>query len=172
MTSNINLRIQKQAWFHCDVKLSQTWPFRSPKRARLYKETILSFNLMHVYNSLRVSVVLLFYKTIDISEWKVEYLGKTKSCTNRIGVNVRIRVRVRVKVWVSVKYYVIKVVPESCKIRVFSFKWSHVRGTYPWSFVTQICHSGQPSRGCDRTTFEVMTSVNPPNRFAHKERIW
>jgi hypothetical protein len=132
MTSNINLRIQKQAWFHCDVKLSQTWPFRSPKRARLYKETILSFNLMHVYNSLRVSVVLLFYKTIDISEWKVEYLGKTKSCTNRIGVSVRIRVRVRVKVWVSVKYYVIKVVPESCRIRVFPLNGpmsvEHIRG--------------------------------------------
>jgi hypothetical protein len=55
---------------------------------------------------------------------------------------------------------------------VFSAKWSHVRGTYPWSFVTQICHSGQPSRGCDRKTFEVMTNVHPPNGFAHKERIW
>ena len=54
----------------------------------------------------------------------------------------------------------------------FSVKWAHVRGTYPWSFVTQICHSGQPSRGCDRKTFEVMTNVHPPNRFAHKERIW
>ena len=55
---------------------------------------------------------------------------------------------------------------------VFSAKWSHVRGTYPWSFVTQICHSGQPSRGCDRKTYEVMTNVHPPNGFAHKERIW
>ena len=26
-------------------------------------------------------------------------------------------------------------------------------GTYPWSFVTQIFHSGQPSRGGDRKTF-------------------
>jgi hypothetical protein len=30
-------------------------------------------------------------------------------------------------------------------------------GTYPWSFVTQIFHNGQPSRGGDRKTFEVMT---------------
>ena len=26
-------------------------------------------------------------------------------------------------------------------------------GTYPWSFVTQIFHNGQPSRGGDRRTF-------------------
>ena len=32
-------------------------------------------------------------------------------------------------------------------------------GTYPWSFVTQIFHNGQPSRGGDRKTFEVMTST-------------
>ena len=25
-------------------------------------------------------------------------------------------------------------------------------GTYPWSFVTQIFHNGQPSRGGDRKT--------------------
>jgi hypothetical protein len=74
---------------------------------------------MHVYNSVRVSVLLLYYNTIDISELKVEYLGKTKSCTNRVGVSVRIRVRVRVRVWASVKYYVIKVFPESFRIRVF-----------------------------------------------------
>ena len=30
-------------------------------------------------------------------------------------------------------------------------------GTYPWSFVTQIFHSDQPSHGGDRKTFEVMT---------------
>ena len=66
----------------------------------------------------------------------------------------------------------IKVVPESFRIRVFFVKWSHIRGTYPWSFVTQICHSGQPSHGCDRKNFEVMTNVDPLNRFAHKERIW
>jgi hypothetical protein len=35
------------------------------------------------------------------------------------GVIVRIRVRARVRVRVSVKYYVIKVVPESFRIRVF-----------------------------------------------------
>ena len=34
-------------------------------------------------------------------------------------------------------------------------------GTYPWSFVTQIFHSGQPSHGGDRTIFEVMTSTLP-----------
>jgi hypothetical protein len=27
-------------------------------------------------------------------------------------------------------------------------------GTYPWSFVTQIFHNGQPSHGGDRKTFE------------------
>jgi hypothetical protein len=32
-------------------------------------------------------------------------------------------------------------------------------GTYPWSFVTQIFHNGQPSRGGDSKTFEVMTST-------------
>jgi len=26
-------------------------------------------------------------------------------------------------------------------------------GTYPWSFMTQIFHSGQPSHGGDRKTF-------------------
>ena len=31
-------------------------------------------------------------------------------------------------------------------------------GTYLWSFVTQIFHSGQPIGGCDRKTFEVMTN--------------
>jgi len=30
-------------------------------------------------------------------------------------------------------------------------------GTYPWSLVTQIYHSGQSSHGGDRKTFEVMT---------------
>ena len=73
---------------------------------------------MHVYNSFRVLVLVLYYKTIDISEGKVEYLGKTKSCTIKVGVIVRIRVRVRVRVRVSVKYYVIKVVPESFRIHV------------------------------------------------------
>ena len=58
---------------------------------------------------------------------------------------VRVRVRVRVRFWVSVIYYVIKVVPDSFRIRVFSVKWSHIRGTFPWSFVTQICHNGQRS---------------------------
>jgi len=27
-------------------------------------------------------------------------------------------------------------------------------GTYPWSFVTQIFHNGQPSHGGHRKTFE------------------
>jgi hypothetical protein len=34
-------------------------------------------------------------------------------------------------------------------------------GTDPWSFVTQIFHSGQPSHGGDRKIFEVMTSTLP-----------
>ena len=38
--------------------------------------------------------------------------------------------------------------------------------------MTHIFHSGQPSRGCDRKPFEVVTNVHQPNRFAHKERIW
>ena len=33
--------------------------------------------------------------------------------------------------------------------------------TYPWSFVTQIFHSGQPSHGVDRKIFEVMSSTLP-----------
>ena len=36
-------------------------------------------------------------------------------------------------------------------------------GIYPWSFVTQIFHNGQPSRGGDSKTFEVMTSTLPRN---------
>ena len=34
-------------------------------------------------------------------------------------------------------------------------------GTYPWSFVTQIFHNGQPSHGGDRKFFEVTTSTLP-----------
>ena len=34
-------------------------------------------------------------------------------------------------------------------------------GTYPWSSVTPIFHSGQPGHGGDRKTFEVMTSKWP-----------
>jgi hypothetical protein len=33
--------------------------------------------------------------------------------------------------------------------------------TYPWSFVTQIFHNGQPSLGGDSNIFEVMTSALP-----------
>ena len=34
-------------------------------------------------------------------------------------------------------------------------------GTYPWSFVTQIFHNGQPSHGGDHKIFEVMASTLP-----------
>jgi hypothetical protein len=34
-----------------------------------------------------------------------------------------------------------------------------INGTYPWSFVTQIFHSGQPSHGGDCKTFQAMTST-------------
>jgi hypothetical protein len=34
-------------------------------------------------------------------------------------------------------------------------------GTYPWSFVTQIFHNGQPSHGGDSKIFEVMSSTLP-----------
>ena len=36
-----------------------------------------------------------------------------------------------------------------------------ISGTYPWSFVTQIFHNGQPCHGGDRKIFEVMTSTLP-----------
>ena len=36
-------------------------------------------------------------------------------------------------------------------------KFFATSGTYPWSFVTQIFHSGQPSHGGDRKTHEVLT---------------
>ncbi len=48
---------------------------------------------------------------------------------------------------------------------VISHEWGKVwevlttSGTYPWSFVTQIFHIGQPSHGGDRKTFEMMTST-------------
>jgi hypothetical protein len=32
-------------------------------------------------------------------------------------------------------------------------------GTYPWSFMTQIFHSGHSNHGGDRKTFEVVTST-------------
>jgi hypothetical protein len=32
---------------------------------------------------------------------------------------------------------------------------------YPWSFVTQIFHNGQPSHGGNRKYFEMMTSTLP-----------
>ena len=38
-------------------------------------------------------------------------------------------------------------------------------GTYPWSFVTQIFHNGQPCHGGDRKIFEVMTSTLPKGTF-------
>jgi len=34
-----------------------------------------------------------------------------------------------------------------------------ISGTYPWSFVTQIFHNGQPSHGGDRKIVDVMTST-------------
>ena len=34
-------------------------------------------------------------------------------------------------------------------------------GTYPWSFLTQVFHNGQPSHGGDGQSFEVMTSTLP-----------
>ena len=33
-----------------------------------------------------------------------------------------------------------------------------IGGTYPWSFVTQLFHNGQPSHGGDGKTFDLMTS--------------
>ena len=34
-------------------------------------------------------------------------------------------------------------------------------GTYPWSFVTQIFQSGQPSHGGGGKIFEMMTAILP-----------
>ena len=48
---------------------------------------------------------------------------------------------------------------------VISREWGKDRevfttiGTYPWSFVTPIFHSDQPSHGGDRNVLEVMTST-------------
>ena len=50
------------------------------------------------------------------------------------------------------QHYVIKFVSYLWKVFTTS-------GTYPWSFVTHIFHSDQPSHGGDRKTFEVMTST-------------
>jgi hypothetical protein len=36
---------------------------------------------------------------------------------------------------------------------------------YPWAFVTQIFHNGQPSHGGDRKIFEVMTPTLPKGTF-------
>ena len=40
-----------------------------------------------------------------------------------------------------------------------------ISGKYPWSFVTQIFHSDQPSHGGDRKMFGVMTSTLPKGTF-------
>ena len=49
-------------------------------------------------------------------------------------------------------------------------------GTYPWSFVTQIFHNGQPSHGGDRKISEVMTSTlpkrNPPDSIPVLGKCW
>ena len=48
---------------------------------------------------------------------------------------------------------------------VISYEWRKdrevftTRGTYPWSFVTQLFHNDQPSHSGDRKTFEVITSA-------------
>jgi hypothetical protein len=48
---------------------------------------------------------------------------------------------------------------------VISHEWGKDRevfttsGTYPWSFVTQIFHNGQPSHGGNRKNFEMITST-------------
>ena len=42
-------------------------------------------------------------------------------------------------------------------------------GTYPWSFVTQIFHSGQPRHGGDRNIFEVMTSTSKEEYRINRE---
>ena len=39
-------------------------------------------------------------------------------------------------------------------------------GTYPWSFVTQIFHNGQPNHGGDCKFCEVMTSILPKGTLA------
>ena len=49
-----------------------------------------------------------------------------------VSVMIRVRVRVRVRFRVSVRYYVIKVVPDSFRIRIFSLNGpisvEHFRG--------------------------------------------
>jgi hypothetical protein len=37
-------------------------------------------------------------------------------------------------------------------------------GTYPWSFVTQIFHTGKPSHDSDRKTFDRSDDFNPAKR--------
>jgi len=55
---------------------------------------------------------------------------------------------------------------------VISREWGKDRevltksGTYPWSFVTQLFHNGQPSHGGDCKIFEVMTSTLPKGIIA------
>jgi hypothetical protein len=102
MTSNINLRIQKQAWFHCDVKLSQTCPIRSNKRAQLYKETILSFQ--------RKVIIFLVKQNIQWwNEWLVisqMFLSAiTSILVNRITkAHKHVRIRKHARLYYSVKY--------------------------------------------------------------------
>jgi hypothetical protein len=80
--------------------------------------------------------------------------------------------------WTPLKRRCTGIVSSSCSTRdtrplnlctnpVISHVWGKDRqvlatkGTYPSSFVTQIFHSGRPSHGGHRKTFEVMISTQP-----------
>ena len=67
----------------------------------------------------------------------------------------------RVYVWIAYNNYFTNY-SETCLNRILSIhergkdqKVFTTSGTYPWSFVTQIFHNGQPSRGGDRKIYSV-----------------
>jgi hypothetical protein len=48
---------------------------------------------------------------------------------------------------------------DGTEMQYFNWRVTRISRTYPWSFVTQIFHIGQPSHCGDRKMFEVMAST-------------
>jgi hypothetical protein len=152
----------------------------SPKHVRFGPTNVPDFTKKQCYPSIWcmftiLSVFQYYYYTIKPRyKWvKSRIFRETKSCTNRVGVSVRIRVRVRVRVWVSVTYYVIKVVPESFRIRVFPLNGpmsvEYIRGHVWHRYDIAV---NQVVVATEKLSKRWPMSTHPPNLFAHKERIW
>jgi hypothetical protein len=115
----------------------------------------------------------LYIEEEQITQWPKEKVQKQRSTKHTHKTKDRVK-RTPQKVEGKLKYP--GRVSSSCSTSgtrrvnlvtnpVISHKWGKDRqefttsGAYSCSFVTQIFHSGQPSHGGDRKTFEVITST-------------